>query len=1077
MYRKVLLAITVMLIPALLFSLPPESKINMKMRDVYNPSGGTKGEITYKPADRWLIAWIGIGNVTDYMISNTLQGGGPFVRPPDWEYFDGSFPYWSSDVYPDLRGHACEYPAGSEQFYTYASGLWVNALCPVIEDGDTVDWIPKSIETAYSSDLGAMSIPEVEDIGGKDYSGKGLCFSTQRISQGAGEGEFLFVQPGSEMKDYQAKWPFVDTLINARRPDSTTWVHTEDGDVISLEDTYAVGGDYIPSGDATTIWIRDAGPYAGTQVGLRIEERTYCWNYPYNDAYFYINWKIKNMNPYRLRDVYVAHFMDNDIGAGIDDPDQGAWDDMMGFDRALNLTYSFDSDGYEPGWKTKAGYVGGVMCESPSDRGLTGVQTWLYGDPIDEDLQDALRYEYMARTTFMTWSIPRDIRQLASSGPFDLAPFGEPGDEVNFTVAIVVGETLDELKERARYALTQFENGYLGFSPPPSPSVEIVPADKSVYLSWDTSPESYVCPMSGESTFEGYRLYRSLTGVSGDWELLADYDLKSSYTKDTVMVKYQRGVSNAQIEFLGLHDGFDTLLTNSVYTIDFDSDDHFNVYNVTATTPYSYNASAEENGGGFCVKESMDASNAYETDPGYISGSVIYMDGFYVTIMDGEYDPSQPGTDIDPNASDQFVARSYAHEKFGNEIGIKRYYVDEDLTDGVRYYYSVNSYSRPIPYLGVDELEGGMTGKKYWAIPRKEAADYQFPFQPVIERTGGSGDIRFEAYIANPNEVKDAEYKIRFGTNSPGTDSADFWQLVRLDGEGETILIDSCTDIDLEATPVIDGLSFQLATVLRPAIDTEKVIDDGRSGWIKGSSDCEFTSVISSGEPRNNYNVIFSDTGSYDRLGRKAPFEIWNVDKQEPAEFIYQGDSTSIYPPRAGANAFIVIDDTFGDFSWRLRLDAPSDSAFSYPDTGDIYLLKVLIRTTVDDEFTVITSKKKKKDSYDLDSIRVVPNPYYVSAVWDGPSKYERKLYFQGLPSRCTIRIFNAAGLLLREIEHDETIATYFRPEVMGEEEEQGSHAWDLKTSGGYEVTSGLFIYQVVTPDGKEKVGKFAVVR
>ncbi|MCK4328223.1 hypothetical protein KAX02_00115 [candidate division WOR-3 bacterium] len=1076
MNRKILLAIAVILIPTILLALPPDSKLNMQLREPYNPGAGTKGEITYKPADWWMIAWIGMGNVTDYMISNTLQGGGPFIRPPDWDYYDGGFPFWSQDVYPDLRGLACEYPAGSNQFYTYASGLWVNALCPVVDAGDTT-WVPKSIETAYSSDLGAMSIPEVADIGGNDYSYLGLCFSTQRIRKGTGEGDFLFAQPGSEPKDYQALWPFVDTLINARRPDSSTWVDPENGDVISLEDTYAVAGDYIPAGDATTIWIRDAGPYAGTQVGIRIEERTYCWNYPYNDAYFFINWKIKNMNSYRLKDVYVAHFMDNDIGAGINETDQGAWDDMMGFDRLLNLTYSYDSDGYEPGWTTKAGYVGGIMCESPYDRGLTGVQTWLYGDPIDEDLQDAMRHDYMARTSFMTWSVAQDIRQLASSGPFDLAPFGEPGDEVDFTVAIVVGETLDELRYRARYALTQFENGYLGFSPPPSPSVEIIPADESVYLAWDTSPESYVCPMSGEQTFEGYRVYKSLTGVAGDWEILVDYDFIDSYTKDTVMVKYQKGVSNAQMEFLEFIDGFDQLLTTTVYTIDFDSDNHFSVYNVTEMILYPYRELAEESGGGFCIKENMEA-DAYETNPGYISGSIIYMDGFYVSISDGEYDPSQPGADIDPNDGDQFVVKGYASEGHGNECGIKRYRVDEDLINGVRYYYSVNSYSRPIPYLAVEELESGMSGKKYWAIPRKEAVDYQFPSQPVIERTGGSGDIRFEAYIANPNEVLDAQYKLRFGTNSPGTDSADFWQLVRMDGDSEIILIDSSTYIDLEATEVIEGLSFQLATVLRPAIDMETVIDEDKTGWIKGSSDCEFIKERVYGEPRNNYHIIFSDTGSYDSYGRKAPFEVWNINRGGPPEsFIYSGDSTSIYPPGPGRNAWIMITDTTEGFEWRLRLDAPLDSAFAHPEIGDIYLLKVLIRTTIDDEFTVTTTSKKEKDGYELDDIRVVPNPYYVSAVWDGPSEYERKIYFQGLPSECTIRIFNVAGLLLRKIEHDETIATYFRPDIMGDEKEQGAHAWDLKTNGGYEVISGLYIYQVITPDGKEKVGKFAVVR
>lgn len=1080
MYKKIVMVGAMVFIPALLLSLPPESKRNMEIREPcpYRIVRGTKGD---RPADWWMVAWMGIGDVTDYMISNTLQGGGPFVRPPDWYYYDGTFPWWSIRVFPGIRGLAVEYPAGTYQYYTFGSGLWVNAGVPVIEDGDTT-WVRKGIETAYSSDLGAMSSPEMADIGGMDYSGLGLYFSTQRIAEGDGEGDFLFVQtPGDDPKPHQGLWPFADTLINRRRPDPATWVDPARGDVISLEDTYAVAGDWIPPGDATSLWIRDAGPYAGTQVGLRIEERTYSWDFGYNDAYIYINWKIRNMNDFPLRDVYVAHFMDNDIGSGIVEPGQGAKDDMMGFCRDRKLVYSFDADGFEPGWETVTGFVGSVMLETPFDRGLTSVKTWLFGDPIDEDLQDVRRYEYMSSGEFMTWTIPRDIRQLSSSGPFDL----EAGEEVDFTVAIVVAKTLDELKSRAEVARIQFEIGYLGFAPPPSPVVDIVPGDGRVYLSWDGErSEGYVCPMTDKMTFEGYRIYRSPTGIAGSWELLAEYDLIGTYTIDTVIAEHAEGISTAEIEFLEFYDV--DRLKKAVYSIDFTEDRDFVVFNLTEGVLYAYNPDAEADGEGFSIKPAMGEAT-YKTHPGYIPHSVIYIGGFYVTIRDGKYDPSAPGTELSPRKGERFIIRSYPAELPGREAGIRRYFVDEGLINGIIYYYSVNAFSRPIPHKAVEELESGFSGKKYWAIPRAEPVDYEFSTVSEAERIRGTGDIIFSPTIANSNNILDAEYRIRFGTDIPGDDAPDFFWMVRVDEGEEMVVIDTTSNLNLETNPTIDGFTFRLATI------PNTVVDEIETGWITGVSDC-ILSISMVGNPRHDYHIIFSDTGSYDMRGSKAPFEVWNIDRGEPVRFLYIGDSASIYPPGGvGTHAVIAIFDSLmvydssivndtlvidtTEISWRLTVTAPSDSNFVHPGIGDIYLIDFQVITTIRDEFTITTSSERKKAIYSLADVRVVPNPFFVSAVWDGPTRFDRKLYFQGLPSRCTIRIFNAAGLLIRTIKHDETVATHFRPEGMGHEEPMGAHAWDLKTTGGFEVVSGLYIFQITTPDGQEKIGKFAVVR
>jgi len=104
------------------------------------------------------------------------------------------------------------------------------------------------------------------------------------------------------------------------------------------------------------------------------------------------------------------------------------------------------------------------------------------------------------------------------------------------------------------------------------------------------------------------------------------------------------------------------------------------------------------------------------------------------------------------------------------------------------------------------------------------------------------------------------------------------------------------------------------------------------------------------------------------------------------------------------------------------------------------------------------------KSSYSLDAINVVPNPYYLRAMWD-TSQYNRWVNFTHLPSECDIRIFTLSGLLIRELEHNE-------------EGDDGTERWDLLTEERMLCTSGLYIYQVEDRgSGKTAVGKFVIVR
>ena len=106
----------------------------------------------------------------------------------------------------------------------------------------------------------------------------------------------------------------------------------------------------------------------------------------------------------------------------------------------------------------------------------------------------------------------------------------------------------------------------------------------------------------------------------------------------------------------------------------------------------------------------------------------------------------------------------------------------------------------------------------------------------------------------------------------------------------------------------------------------------------------------------------------------------------------------------------------------------------------------------------------------DLDSIKVVPNPYVMtnmmeSAVSNPFLNQRRKIMFTHIPANCKIKIFTVSGVLVDEI-------------AVQNEPSNGIIHWDMLTRENLEIAAGMYIYHIDAPEiGKEKVGKFAVIK
>ena len=98
----------------------------------------------------------------------------------------------------------------------------------------------------------------------------------------------------------------------------------------------------------------------------------------------------------------------------------------------------------------------------------------------------------------------------------------------------------------------------------------------------------------------------------------------------------------------------------------------------------------------------------------------------------------------------------------------------------------------------------------------------------------------------------------------------------------------------------------------------------------------------------------------------------------------------------------------------------------------------------------------------DLKKVHTVPDPYYGVSLYDyGPTIKE--LQFVNLPTTATIRIYSLSGVLVTVLNHNDPSGG-------------GNKAWNLRNRSNQFVASGVYMFHVSTPDGKEAVGKFTVI-
>ncbi|MCB9248876.1 MAG: hypothetical protein H6613_10215 [Ignavibacteriales bacterium] len=108
--------------------------------------------------------------------------------------------------------------------------------------------------------------------------------------------------------------------------------------------------------------------------------------------------------------------------------------------------------------------------------------------------------------------------------------------------------------------------------------------------------------------------------------------------------------------------------------------------------------------------------------------------------------------------------------------------------------------------------------------------------------------------------------------------------------------------------------------------------------------------------------------------------------------------------------------------------------------------------------------KRSKGASTITNKVRIVPNPYIISATGGllFPGE-ENKISFVNISGECTIAIYSELGELIKTIVHDDG---------------SGSHDWLLTTSSNQFVVSGIYIAVITDKNtGDREIAKFSIIR
>jgi len=955
--------------------------------------------------------------------------------------------------------------APGDRQYAFGLGLVVaindtNVIETVTQSSKITDWLPP------------------DDAAGRHYSGEIRAVSDQT--------------PFQASSDFRETWPYgyYDSYGDWVSTSDRVWPGYFRVDVTGLDpDTLDKHPDatILPyrdnefTSDRDIFCIYNDDYNAKGRVGIEVEQTAYCYGRPYAEDFVFWDLKIYNTSGKALEDIYVGFYArfrpdydNHDYLNFIDSDGDGKKDLVYIYDlnNTPNKTWAETED--------PLGIVGLRLYDTPDRLGVTDFHHFARGvsPTIDEEMWALMtsskdpaylrnkdpgwyfhgsdsRIDYTGKDSLSTYypswldeesgvELEGDgINFIVSCGPFTL----DVDSMVTTSIGLIMGDAGDildspdttDLMDNVRLANRMYRYYFQGSGPPDPPAVHGVAGDQKVTLYWSSEPsESSVDVLTEKDDFEGYKIFRStdqgitwgneVTDVYGDvvgYEPIAIFDLENEV----------EGVDPAFPQYLGRNSGLAHTFVDS---------------NLINGLEYWYCVTAYDRGNQH--PDSLEQSYMYPL------GASIFEPHTVAVI------PTKPAT----NLLDASVSAENLTPIGGSSDGTVRIEImdPEAITGhGYKIYFADST---------IYATENGDTtfGTGFTLIDTTDM-DTLFYFHPLSDESGDNLSVvdGFRLIIQDsPTGVRSLGWTkvlgdtCTFDWRYQSIDPSAGGQLIQEDVstfDDWKIIVDYDGGVDVTWYDAFTGEKQDEKQHL--PIRVEVVTDpDNPVGVSENTILYEFAIDA----PWEEYRKSF-----YSQLG-------WNL---EPGGTGYLAASPGWYEKHVDFLILEKIDidpatsDTIPNYMLLFTNNKP-DSSYNFegeleainakaPSDGDEFTIVTYkpFRKGIMYVFgtTVVTEDEKIEDTNPLANIRVVPDPYIVTNVWE-TDEFGKKLMFNYLPDRCTIKIFTLVGEHIATVQHDSPTGYEF---------------WDMRTYNDQFIAPGVYLYYASTPDKNEATGRFLVIK
>ena len=751
-------------------------------------------------------------------------------------------------------------------------------------------------------------------------------------------------------------------------------------------------------------------------LGIEMRQTGYTYGVKFAQNIIFYKYEMINKSNKRLDNVYFAMYADIDVGnisGGL--PEYS--DDKVGFDKKTGYMYFYD-DGISNEWPGgKTGYFGVSIMRTPKingvEKGVTDFHYFLYNDDEDRDL-DTIQYGLMAssRSLYESNLGPKYFHLGNSSNLHFDDPSTIPAEGLDLAGMISSGPYTLEPGEKIEFvtAIVAGENYN-----------EAMASMNSAYKIMEFDFEISKPPITPK-----------LSGTAGDGSVTIFWDDLAETSKDNFSGEYDfegyrvyksqdKGINWEQLADYDLKNkiGFDVGLQYS-----------FTDKKVTNGFEYWYSVTAYDRGDSSIASlespkgNNTDAVNLVSMTPlskaaGYtpVSSLPVKKIGTGVSNYEFEVMPVD-NNDLAGNKYTAGFTYTKRHDKGNNKTKLEITIRDSAKTN-------MNEYGIEWIARNRVQLIDLLTGDFIEPNPKTyiSGARYNLNSGLAIKLTDPEpqGDPDFLPNNGDYMSVHFGTYVVKNGT--------------------DTVVYPRQLETDkLQSTS--DGVVFKFK---KPDL----VKDLSKVG---GLDNVNMTFTIGDETAFTGGSYLISTNGK-GTVGDRGFVKILVRDASQNtvAEFdsVFTGESF-----------------TFNGITGKVTFESGKA-----PSPGNIFSFTAVkpVPPTLKDKYQFEikgSTIDKEKLTAEAVNIKVVPNPYIVSSLYEpefGELRREplRQIQFINLPNECTIYIFTIDADLVKTIYHNAV---------------SGTEAWDLRSEGGREISPGIYMY-VVKADGVEFKSRFAIIK